>query len=84
MTQPIQHQAGNFLVIALTVVALTVLAVGSRTVPASARTFDVSANGSMVLQPIAPTFACAMERAMLHRDIACQQIGLPDRRSRDR
>ncbi len=81
MTHPIQHQFGKFLATLLTVVALTVLVLSALPAPVSARTFDVDARGSMILNPDAPEFACAMERAMLNRNLGCRQISSPDRRS---
>ena len=39
--------------------------------PASARTFDFNATGTMVQQPLPPQFACAMSRAIANRHIAC-------------
>jgi hypothetical protein len=55
-------------------VALTLLALSSTAVPASARTFDFNSTGSMVEQPLPPGFACAMRRAMLNRRISCRGI----------
>jgi hypothetical protein len=60
------------------------LALSAVPAPVSARTFDVNANGSMILQPIEPGFACAMERALLNRVVACAETGRSHHRSRAR
>lgn len=39
--------------------------------PTSARTFDISPNGSLVLNPLPPQFACAMKRVLANRQVAC-------------
>jgi hypothetical protein len=39
----------------------------------SARTFGVNASGSMTAQPIAPGFACAMQRAAANHAVACSR-----------
>ncbi len=67
-----------------TLATVLVLLLSAAAAPVSARTFDVSASGSMILQPLAPGFACAMQGAMLNRDFACHQVGSPHRRSRAR
>lgn len=72
MTHRIHHRAGGFLALALTVLALS-----STAVPASARTFHFNSTGSMVQQPLAPGFACALRRAMLDRGIPCRDIDRP-------
>lgn len=72
MTQRIHPRAGGALA-----VALTMLAISGTAVPASARTFDFNATGSMVQQPLPPGFACAMRRAMLDRRIPCRGIDGP-------
>lgn len=69
MTHRIHPRAGGFLAVALTLVALSSVAV-----PASARTFGFNSTGSMVQQPLSPGFACAMRRAMLNRRIPCRGI----------
>ena len=52
--------------------------------PVSARTFDVNAKGSMILQPIEPGFACAMERAAVNRAVACGETSQSHHGSRAR
>ena len=60
--------------IAAGTLALTIaLALSTRTVPASARTFNFNSAGSMVQQPLPPQFACAMSRALNGRRSACRQ-----------
>jgi hypothetical protein len=81
VTQVTQRQAGRCLAVALTLLALTVLALGNRAVPASARTFDFNAAGTMVQQPLPHGFACALLRAMLDRRIPCQGLGDPGGRA---
>lgn len=55
-------------------VALTIaLAIGTPK-PVSARTFDFDPNGTMVLQPLPPLWACAMRRAMINRRIPCRGV----------
>jgi hypothetical protein len=62
---------------AILAVALTGLALSSIAVPASARTFDFNATGSMVQQAPPPGFACATRRAMLDHRIPCRGIYAP-------
>ena len=42
------------------------------TAPASARTFDVNARGTMVLNPLPADWNCLMERAIANHRIACR------------
>lgn len=69
MTQRIHHRAAGVLTVALTVLALSTTAV-----PASARTFDFDSTGSMVQQPLPPGFACALQRAMPDPGVPCRDI----------
>jgi hypothetical protein len=72
MTHRIHPRGG-----AILAVALTGLALSSTAVPASARTFDFNATGSMVQQSLPPGFACEMRRAMLDHRTACRGIYAP-------
>jgi hypothetical protein len=72
MTHRIHPRGGAILAVAFTGLALSTTAV-----PASARTFDFNATGSMVQQSLPPGFACAMRRAMLDHGIACRGIYAP-------
>jgi len=69
MTHRIQRRAGGVLALTVTMLALT-----STAVPASARTYDINSIGSMVQQPLPPGFACAMRRAVVNRRISCRGI----------
>jgi hypothetical protein len=40
--------------------------------PSSARTFDVNARGTMVLNPLPADWNCLMERAIANHRIACR------------
>jgi hypothetical protein len=72
MTHRIHARAGGILAIALTGLALS-----SSASPASARTFDFNATGSMVQQPVPAGFACGMRRAMLDRTGSCRLTDAP-------
>lgn len=50
--------------------------------PSSAKTFDFNSNGSMILQPLPPEFACALERAARNQQIPCHRTHGPHRESR--
>jgi hypothetical protein len=69
VTHRIHHCAGGILT--LTIALSTIAA------PASARTFDFNATGSMIQQPLPPEFACAMRRAITDRRIPCKGIYEP-------
>lgn len=47
------------------------LALGATAVPASARTFDFNATGSLIQQPLPPLWACAFRRALAGRNVPC-------------
>jgi hypothetical protein len=47
------------------------LALSAVPAPVSARTFDVNESGSMILQPLGPGVACAMESLTFSGTAAC-------------
>ena len=68
MTHTRIHQlAAGILAVALTVA----LALGTTTVPASARTFNFNSAGSLVQQPLPPQWACELSRALGGRPLHC-------------
>ena len=70
------HHTPGILAIALT----TALALSSTTAPASARTFDFNAAGSMIQQPLPPQWACIFEQASTDRSptLHCQEAPAPN------